>query len=58
MRLLDTWASRIPTRASVNKPGLNPSARTASRPATAPAVSVIGSTAARVSTSHLDTTSR
>ena len=42
----------------MNRPGLKPSARAASRPATAPAVSVIGSTAARVSTSHFDTTSR
>src|SRR5579884_1689717 len=55
MRLFEAWASRMPARASRYQPGLKPGLRTASRPATSPAVRVMGRTAARVRTSHLET---
>ncbi len=46
------WARTIPSVASAHRPYENPSARTPSRPATSPPNSVIGSTAARVTTSQ------
>ena len=58
MRLLATWARISPAKASRSSPGLKPGRCTASRVATAPATSVMGSTAARVSTSQRDTGSR
>src|SRR5438067_1071239 len=58
MRLLAAWARTLPTRASTNHVQLKPLSPTARRPATSPAVSVIGSTDARVSTSHRDPGSR
>src|SRR5256886_4065 len=58
MRLLAVWARRMPASARKNKPGRNQARFTASRPATAPAVRVMGRTDARVSTSHFETGSR
>ena len=58
MRLLAQWARRSPAKANSNKPVLKPWRRTASSVATAPATSVMGRTAALVSTSQRDTGSR
>src|SRR5579885_3651814 len=58
MRLLATWASTMPAKASTNRPGRSPGRCTASSVATAPATRVMGSTAARVRTSQRDTGSR
>ncbi len=58
MRLLAQWARISPANASKSRPVLNPGRRTASSVATAPATSVMGSTAARVRTSQRDTGSR
>ena len=58
MRLLAQWARTSPAKASRSRPVLKPWRRTASSVATAPATSVMGSTAARVSTSQRDTGSR
>ena len=52
IKLLATWARVIPTMASTRSQVLKPGRRTASNAAMAPAVKVIGSTAARVRTSH------
>src|SRR4030081_3380576 len=51
-RLLAAWASTRPSAARPNNSGLKPGARTASRPAIAAEVSVIGWTHARVRTSQ------
>src|SRR5215469_13641673 len=56
-RLFAAWAITRPTAASKKRPRLKPFARTASRPAIAAAVSVIGWTQARVRTNHRETKS-
>src|SRR5262249_61052953 len=57
IRLFAAWAITRPTAASKKRPRLKPGARTASRPAIAAAVSVIGWTQARGRTNHRETKS-
>src|SRR5262249_59648346 len=52
LRWVAAWAITRPAAASKKRPRLKPGARTASRPAIAAAVSVIGWTQARVRTNH------
>src|ERR1700745_876060 len=57
MRLFAVWASVIPTTARTSQRQSSPGLPTASRAATRPDTRVIGSTAARVTTSHRVTAS-
>src|SRR5262249_58023343 len=57
LRWVAAWAITRPAAASKKRPRLKPGARTASRPAIAAAVSVIGWTQARVRTSQRETKS-